>query len=368
MNQVELSRAPLTEASYFAVEIDPASWEIVMLDQRRLPREVVYYRYRKPDEVVAAIRDMVVRGAPAIGISAAYALALQAHLERGDTKSFLVANGVASRLLNAARPTAVNLAWAIARMGRRAAEVAALDPETRAIALREEAEAIHREDLEACRTMGRLGAERIPDGATVLTHCNAGALATGGYGTALGVIRAAHAMGKRIRVFADETRPYLQGARLTAWELHQDGIPVEVITDSMAGHFFQRGEIGFCVVGSDRIAANGDVANKIGTYTVAVLAKEHGVPFTVAAPWSTVDLACKSGRDIVIEERGRDEVAKIGDHVIVGDGIGVRHPAFDITPARLVSEIFTERGAFRPALGETPGQLAARVNAKRTDG
>jgi methylthioribose-1-phosphate isomerase len=210
--------------------------------------------------------------------------------------------------------------------------------------------------------MGRLGAERIPDGATVLTHCNAGALATGGYGTALGVIRAAHEMGKRIRVFADETRPYLQGARLTAWELHQDGIPVEVITDSMAGHFFQRGEIGFCVVGSDRIAANGDVANKIGTYTVAVLAKEHGVPFTVAAPWSTVDLACKSGRDIVIEERARDEVARIGDHVLVGEGIGVRHPAFDVTPARFVSEVFTERGAFKPALGETPDQL---LNPKR---
>jgi methylthioribose-1-phosphate isomerase len=306
---------------------------------------------------VTAIRDMVVRGAPAIGIAAAYGLALQAHIERGDAKSFLMANGVASRILNAARPTAVNLAWAIARMGRRAAEVAVLAPDARANAMREEAEAIHREDLAACREMGRIGAERIPDGSTVLTHCNAGALATGGYGTALGVIRAAHAMGKRIRVFADETRPYLQGARLTAWELHQDGIPVEVITDSMAGHFFQRGEIGFCVVGSDRIAANGDVANKIGTYTVAVLAKEHGVPFTVAAPWSTVDLQCQSGSEIVIEERARDEVAKIGENILVGDGIGVRHPAFDVTPARLIDEVFTERGAFRPAAGERPGQL-----------
>jgi len=354
-----LSRPPLSEAPYFAVEIDPATWQIVMLDQRRLPREVVYYRYTKPDEVVTAIRDMVVRGAPAIGIAAAYALALQAHLERGDAKSFLVANGVASRVLNAARPTAVNLAWAIARMGRRAAELAAHAPAARALGMREAAEAIHREDLAACREMGRLGAERIPDGCTVLTHCNAGALATGGYGTALGVIRAAHAMGKRIRVFADETRPYLQGARLTAWELHQDGIPVEVITDSMAGHFFQRGEIGFCVVGSDRIAANGDVANKIGTYTVAVLAKEHGVPFTVAAPWSTVDLACESGADIVIEERARDEVARIGEHVLVGEGIGCRHPAFDVTPARLVAEVFTERGSFRPAQGEGPAAVTA---------
>jgi methylthioribose-1-phosphate isomerase len=360
MKHAELSRAPLSEAGYFAVEIDPESWEIVMLDQRRLPREVVYYRYTKPDEVVVAIREMVVRGAPAIGIAAAYALAQLAHGERGDARSFLVANGVASRILNAARPTAVNLAWAIARMGRRAAELAHESPERRALGLRIEAEAIHREDLEACRVMGRLGAERIPDGATVLTHCNAGALATGGYGTALGVIRAAHAMGKRIRVFADETRPYLQGARLTAWELHQDGIPVEVITDSMAGHFFQRGEINFCVVGSDRIAANGDVANKIGTYTVAVLAKEHGVPFTVAAPWSTVDLHCPSGTDIIIEERARDEVARIGDHVLVGDGIHCRHPAFDVTPARLVTEIFTERGAFKPAAGETPGTLAVK--------
>jgi methylthioribose-1-phosphate isomerase len=360
MKHAELSRAPLSEASYFAVEIDPESWEIVMLDQRRLPREAVYYRYTKPDEVVVAIREMVVRGAPAIGIAAAYALAQLAHLERGDARSFLVANGVASRILNAARPTAVNLAWAIARMGRRAAELAHESPEQRALGLRAEAEAIHREDLEACRVMGRLGAERIPDGATVLTHCNAGALATGGYGTALGVIRAAHAMGKRIRVFADETRPYLQGARLTAWELHQDGIPVEVITDSMAGHFFQRGEIDFCVVGSDRIAANGDVANKIGTYTVAVLAKEHGVPFTVAAPWSTVDLHCPSGTDIIIEERARDEVARIGDHVLVGDGIHCRHPAFDVTPARLVTEIFTERGAFKPAAGETPGTLTVK--------
>ncbi len=357
MKHIELSRAPLTEAPFFAVEIDPRSWEIVMLDQRRLPREVVYYRYTKPDEVVAAIRDMVVRGAPAIGISAAYALAQLAHGERGDAKSFLVANGVASRVLNAARPTAVNLAWAISRMGRRAAEVAHQAPDDRAQAMLVEAEAIHREDLEACRTMGRLGAERIPDGCTVLTHCNAGALATGGYGTALGVIRAAHAMGKRIRVFADETRPYLQGARLTAWELHQDGIPVEVITDSMAGHFVQRGEIGFCVVGSDRIAANGDVANKIGTYTVAVLAKEHGVPFTVAAPWSTVDLACASGNEIVIEERARDEVARIGESMLVADGIGCRHPAFDVTPARLVGEVFTERGAFKPAQGELPSML-----------
>jgi methylthioribose-1-phosphate isomerase len=250
-------------------------------------------------------------------------------------------------------------------MSRRAAEVAHEPAEQRAALMRAEAEAIHLEDLAACRTMGRLGAERVPQGATILTHCNAGALATGGYGTALGVIRAAHAMGKRIRVLADETRPYFQGSRLTAWELHQDGIDVEVITDSMAGYFFQRGEIGFCVVGSDRIAANGDVANKIGTYNVAVLAKEHGVPFTVAAPWSTVDMACKSGADIPIEERSREEVARVGGQLLVADGIGCRHPAFDVTPARLVTEVFTERGAFRPAQGETPGEVLRRLAAAR---
>ncbi|MCA9529346.1 MAG: S-methyl-5-thioribose-1-phosphate isomerase [Myxococcales bacterium] len=353
----ELPRAPLSAASYFAVEYDPSRDEVVMLDQRLLPEQVVYRRYRKPDEVADAIRDMVVRGAPAIGISAAYALALLAGTERGDAASFLVANGVAGRLLNATRPTAVNLAWAIARMSRRAAEVAALDPDARYDAMRAEAEAIHREDVDACRTMGALGAADVPDGATVLTHCNAGALATGGYGTALGVIRAACAQGKRVRVLADETRPYLQGARLTAWELHADGIPVEVITDGMAGHFFQRGEIDFVVVGSDRIAANGDVANKIGTYGVAVLADAHGVPFTVAAPFSTVDLQVADGSGIPIEERSRDEVAHVGARKLVGDGIPCRHPAFDVTPARLVTAIYTERGVVHPRDGETPAAL-----------
>jgi methylthioribose-1-phosphate isomerase len=354
----QLSRAPLSESPSFAVEIEPRTFEVVMLDQRRLPSEIVYHRYRKADEVVASIRDMVVRGAPAIGIAAAYGLVLVAHAERGDATAYLVASGIASRILNASRPTAVNLAWAIARMGKRAAEVAHQAPDERTQSMLAEAEAIHREDVAACKAMGRLGAERIADGTTILTHCNAGALATGGYGTALGVIRAARDMGKRVRVLADETRPYLQGARLTAWELHQDGIDVEVITDSMAGHFFQRGEIGFCVVGSDRIARNGDVANKIGTYGVAVLAHAHGVPFTVAAPWSTVDLSCPSGRDIPIEERSRDEVARIGSTLIVADGIPCRHPAFDVTPARLVDEVFTERGAFSPARGETPEKLA----------
>lgn len=354
----KLSREPLSGADYFAVEYDPATHEVIMLDQRRLPTEVVYHRLRKPDEVAEAIRSMVVRGAPAIGIAAAYALALQAHLERGEPQSFLLANGIAGRVLGATRPTAVNLAWAIARMARAAGSAATLDGETRYRAMLAEAEAIHREDVAACRAMGALGATHVPDGATILTHCNAGALATGGYGTALGVIRAAHEQGKRVRVLADETRPYLQGARLTAWELARDGIPVEVITDNMAAHFFQRGAIDFVVVGSDRIARNGDVANKIGTYGVAVLARAHEVPFTVAAPWSTVDLNTPNGGGIPIEERSHDEVAKIGPVTIVGDGIPVRHPAFDVTPARLVDAVFTERGEFVPRDGQGPDILA----------
>jgi methylthioribose-1-phosphate isomerase len=356
---IDLSRAPLSGADWFAVEFDPATREVVMLDQRLLPGEVRYHRYRKPDEVADAIRNMVVRGAPAIGISVAYALAMVARDASGDAKMFLVANGTAGRVLNATRPTAINLAWAIARMSRKAGEVCELAPEERYEAMLDAAEAIHLEDVDACRRMGQLGAAEVPDGAMILTHCNAGALATGGYGTALGVIRAAHAQGKNVRVLAGETRPYLQGARLTAWELHQDGIPVEVITDNMAGHYFQKNAIHFVVVGSDRIAANADVANKIGTYPLAVLANHHGVPFTVAAPWSSVDLRTRSGADIPIEERSRDEVARIGGVTVVADGIACRHPAFDVTPAHLIDAIYTERGVVRPKIGERPDVLQA---------
>lgn len=359
----DLSRTPLSGADWFAVEFDPATQEVVMLDQRLLPSEVRYHRYAKPDEVANAIRDMVIRGAPAIAVATAYALAMVARDQTGDGQMFLVANGTAGRILNATRPTAVNLGWAIARMSRKAGEVYDLTPEMRYRGMLEEAEAIHREDVASCKRIGALGAAEVPDGAVILTHCNAGALATGGYGTALGVIRAAHGQGKNVRVLADETRPYLQGARLTAWELHQDGIPVEVITDSMAGHFLQSGEIGFVVVGSDRIAANADVANKIGTYPLAVLANQHGVPFTVAAPWSTVDLRTRSGADIPIEERSREEVAVIGDVTMVADGIPCRHPAFDITPAHLVDAIYTERGVVRPKIGERPDVL--QVEASR---
>jgi methylthioribose-1-phosphate isomerase len=261
----------------------------------------------------------------------------------------------AAMLLKGTRPTAVNLAWAVDRM---AAAASVARPGDVPAVLAAAARAIHREDVEACGRMGRIGAERVPDGATILTHCNAGALATGGFGTALGVIRAATRSGKRIRVLADETRPYLQGARLTAWELAKSGISVEVLVDGAAGYLFSRGEISLAIVGADRIAANGDVANKIGTYGVACLANVHEKPFYVAAPWSTVDLACARGADIVIEERSASEVTHIGERRVVPEGVSVRNPAFDVTPARLISAIFTERGAAEPVSGEALASLA----------
>ncbi|MCC7540016.1 MAG: S-methyl-5-thioribose-1-phosphate isomerase [Deltaproteobacteria bacterium] len=339
--------------------MEPATGEVILLDQRALPAREVYFAYDTPDGVAEAIRDMVVRGAPAIGITAAYAMAQCARAERGEPAMFLVAMGAAGRVLGRTRPTAVNLAWAIARMARRAAEVARMHPDERAAALIAEAESIHREDVAACRTIGKLGAALVPDdGRRVLTHCNAGALATGGYGTALGVIRAIREAGRAVHVLADETRPYLQGARLTAWELAADGIDVEVITDNMAGHLFARGEIGCVVVGSDRIARNGDVANKIGTYGVAVLAGVHGVPFVVAAPWSTVDLSTPTGAEIPIEQRSESEVTRIGDIQLVPSGVRARHPAFDVTPAKWVAAIVTERGVVRPSAGETMEALS----------
>jgi methylthioribose-1-phosphate isomerase len=347
MTLPELSRPPLSQGeAFFAVE--PATGELVLLDQRLLPTEIRYLRLRTIDEIATAIRTMVVRGAPAIGITAAYGLALLGARERGAAASFLMAIGVAGRALGATRPTAVNLAWAIARLGRRAAGVAALAPDERGRALIEEAEAIHREDVAACRAMGELGACDVPEGATVITHCNAGALATGGYGTALGVIRAAHAKGRVRMVLACETRPYLQGARLTAWELARDGIPVEVICDDMAGALMARGAIQAAIVGADRIARNGDVANKIGTYTVAVLCKHHGLPFYVAAPWTTIDLSVATGAEIPIEERHPDEVRRPGGTPFTPADMPVRNPAFDVTPAELVTAIITERGVFSP--------------------
>lgn len=336
--------SPLSQASYSAVELLPSNDAVVMLDQRRLPSEEVYVTLHRADQVADAIRDMVVRGAPAIGIAAAYGMVLAA-ANGGLTNAQGMAE--AARVLEASRPTAVNLFWAVRRMMERVASSASLGADA-FDALAEEARAIHREDVAANRRMGQLGAAFVPDGATILTHCNAGALATGGYGTALGVIRAAHEAGKRIRVLADETRPYLQGARLTAWELSRDGVPVEVITDGSAASFFQRGEIDLAVVGSDRIAANGDVANKIGTYGVATVAAFHNRPLYVAAPWSTVDEACPSGAAIPIEQRSAREITHSGEQRLVPEGVGVRNPSFDVTPAVLVRAIFTERGVIQP--------------------
>ncbi len=321
-----------------------------LLDQRKLPLIEEYVECRTPEEVAEAIRLMVVRGAPAIGVTAAFGLALAAsqaaHL---DTAAFDRRVEEASRILVSTRPTAVNLAWAIERMNAAAARARAGGLAARAVAARleEEARRIRDEDLEACRAMGRHGSALVPERATVLTHCNAGGLATAGYGTALGVIRAAVESGKKVRVLADETRPFLQGARLTAWELLHDGIETVLITDGMSGSLMRAGEVDLVVVGADRIAANGDTANKIGTYTVAVLAREHSIPFYVAAPLSTIDLACPDGDRIPIEERDPREVTELFGTRIAPAGIAVRNPAFDVTPARYIAAIVTERGIAR---------------------
>src|SRR3954468_23547057 len=315
------------------MHVEPIRWRgeaLELLDQRLLPREVRWVSCTDAHEVAVAIRDMIVRGAPAIGVSAAFGVALAA--QHGDDV------GTAAAELRASRPTAVNLMWALDRM--LAARDAGRD-------LTAEAESMFREDVEANKRIGRHGALLLGESVTVLTHCNAGALATAGYGTALGVIRAAVESGKHVAVFADETRPYLQGARLTAWELKQENIDVTLITDSMAGHFFQQGKFDAVIVGADRIAANGDTANKIGTYTVAVLANAHGVPFYVAAPLSTIDVLCPTGANIPIEERSALEVTSINNVSVAPEGIQVRHPAFDVTPARLITAIITDRGVLR---------------------
>jgi methylthioribose-1-phosphate isomerase len=328
--------------------------KVVLLDQIRLPAEEIYREYDTVEGVAEAIRSMVVRGAPAIGVTAALGVALGAQRSRGPSSAEIVADvEAACDALAATRPTAVNLFWAIERMRRLARLSAGLAPAELRERLLQEALEIREADLAACRSIGRFGSELVPDGARVLTHCNAGGLATAGYGTALGVIRGAVERGRRVAVFADETRPFLQGARLTAWELHKDGIPVTVISDNMAGHLMQRGEIDLCVVGADRIAANGDVANKIGTYSVAVLAREHGLPFYVAAPLSTVDLATPSGKEIPIEERSEEEVVSFAGRRVAPVHVPARHPAFDVTPARLVTAIVTERGVARPPYGES---------------
>ncbi|AUX40682.1 methylthioribose-1-phosphate isomerase [Sorangium cellulosum] len=341
--------AALSGAEYSAVELAQSEDRVFLLEQRDLPERERYLTVHDAAGVAEAIRAMVIRGAPAIGIAAAYGMALAARAARGEgAAGYAAAMQSAGELLASARPTAVNLEWAVRRALAAALEHAGRRGEDRAQELAELARTIHREDVAACRQMGRIGAARLPESGTVLTHCNAGALATGGYGTALGVIRAAIAEGKQLRVLACETRPYLQGSRLTAWELQRDGVPVEVISDSMAAWFMQKGEIGAIVVGADRVARNGDVANKIGTYGLACLARHHGVPFYVAAPWSTIDLATESGAGIPIEERSRDEIALVGSRRVIPAGVPTRHPAFDVTPAELITAIFTERGKLTP--------------------
>ena len=329
---------------------------IVMIDQRKLPADEVYVTCRTANDVARAIKTMVIRGAPAIGVAAAMGIALGMRRSKASgTKQFVTEFQKTCDLMAGTRPTAVNLFWAIERMKKTCADAAQGGSSVDEIRRRlvSEAMAIHDEDVQSCRAMGAHGAELVPADARILTHCNAGALATAGYGTALGVIRAAAAQGKKIAVMADETRPFLQGARLTAWELVKDGIDTTVITDNMAGAMMRLGNVDLVVVGADRIAANGDVANKVGTYSVAVLAKEHGIPFYVAAPMSTIDLNTKDGGGIPIEERNAREVTHVGSSRLTPEGARVRNPAFDVTPAKYVTAIITERGIARPPYSES---------------
>jgi methylthioribose-1-phosphate isomerase len=314
-----------------------------LIDQRLLPGRFEYLSCSSATEVAEAIRAMVVRGAPAIGCAAAFGVALEAKRQQHRTRAeFDSAMKTAFETLAASRPTAVNLFWALGRM--RAALAASGDPRAAANHLADAAVALMQADIETNRAIGRAGAALLADGARVLTHCNTGALATAGHGTALGVVRSARDAGKRVSVIASETRPYLQGARLTAWELMQERIPVTLITDNMAGHLMRLGRIDLVIVGADRIAANGDVANKIGTYTLAVLAERHRLPFYVAAPLSTIDIAAADGSAIPIEERSADEVTGYGGARWAPEGVAVANPAFDITPAELVSGLLTEKG------------------------
>ena len=322
---------------------------VVMIDQTRLPHEQVFVTCTDYVQVAEAIRSMVIRGAPAIGVAAAMGVAIGVQKSEDLETQF----PVICETLAATRPTAVNLFWAIDRMKKLYAELRNEPLASLRAKFIVEAQQIRIEDIAICEAIGRHGADLVPDGKTVLTHCNAGALATAGYGTALGVIRAAVSAGKKIDVFADETRPFLQGSRLTSWELEQDGIPVTLITDNMAGHFLKSGRIGCVVVGADRIAGNGDVANKIGTYSVAVLAKENNVPFYVAAPVSTLDLTLASGDEIPIEQRAASEVTHVYGVHVAPNGIKVENPAFDVTPHRYVTGIITERGVARAPYTES---------------
>jgi methylthioribose-1-phosphate isomerase len=329
---------------------------IVMVDQRKLPGQEVYVQCKTPQSVAKAITTMVIRGAPAIGVAAAMGIAMGMRQSKATgTRQFTVEFNQLCELMAGTRPTAVNLFWAIDRMKQVFGEAARSGESVDGLKARleREANAIHDEDLESCKSMGRHGASVVPQHARILTHCNAGALATAGYGTALGVIRAAAEQGKVAAVFADETRPFLQGARLTAWELVRDGIPTTVITESMAGPLMRQAGLDMVVVGADRIAANGDVANKIGTYTVAMMAKAHGVPFYVAAPLSTIDLSTPDGSHIPIEERNAREITHLGTVALTPEGASVWNPAFDVTPNELIAGIITERGIARAPYSES---------------
>lgn len=337
--------------------IEWTSEGVRMIDQRLLPTEEKYLLLRSYEEVAEAIKQMVVRGAPAIGVSAAMGLALGAQQSVGTSVADLEYDfDYMCEVMAATRPTAVNLFWAIERMRealRRAKAQTDNVEEVKAF-LVTEAQAIFAEDLASNRALGRFGGELIPDNSTVLTHCNAGALATAGdYGTALGVIRGARDAGKRVAVIADETRPFLQGTRLTAWELNKDDIPVTIITDNMAGHVMKSGQVDAVVVGADRIAANGDTANKIGTYMVAVLARQHDIPFYVAAPISTIDLSLATGEEIPIEERDSREVTHVRDQRLAPEGVSVQNPAFDVTPSEFITAIITDKGVARPPFIES---------------
>jgi methylthioribose-1-phosphate isomerase len=336
---------------------------VVFLDQTKLPTEEVYVNCTTHQQVADVIRNMVVRGAPAIGVAAAMGIALGVKNSNAESDADLKKDfDQICEAIRQTRPTAVNLFWAIRRMQEKF-ETLRIHPAPQIKqALIEEAQRMHAEDIAANQAMGRHGATLMPASGGVLTHCNAGALATAGYGTALGVIRAAVEQGKKIHVYADETRPFLQGSRLTAWELMKDGIPTTVISDNMAGVMMKQGKIGAIVVGADRIAANGDVANKIGTYTVAVLAKEHGIPFYVAAPISTVDLDTPDGSKIPIEQRNPEEVTHIAGKQMVPEGVEVENPAFDVTPAKYIAAIITERGIARAPYAQSLRQLSETVS------
>jgi len=340
------------------VAVKTVEWRadsVRMIDQRLLPGREVIRTYRDYREVARAIRTMVIRGAPAIGVAAAMGVALAIRGTGGQRARNRFER--AANLLKAARPTAINLAWAVDRMGSVLEANLGLAPAHLYRRMREEAIAIYREDIAANQMLGRNGATLLDSPASVLTHCNAGALATAGYGTALGVVRAAREAGKEVRVFADETRPFLQGSRLTAWELRKDRIPVTIIADNVAASLLRAGEVNCVIVGTDRTAANGDVANKIGTYPLAVMAQRHNVPFYVAAPLSSIDLKCASGNDIPIEQRPSKELIEFGGKLIAPKGVEGFNPAFDVTPAELITAIITERGIAYPPFGESLSAL-----------